>query len=302
MKKIVSVSLGSSSRDHSYKTELLGEEFEISRIGTDGDIAKMEELFGELDSKVNAFGMGGGDIYMRPAGRTYIMKDPYKWAKSAPSKPVCDGAFLKAVLEPMIIDKLFDQGILNPDQKTLVMTAVDRYYLAKSFVDRGSTCTFGDMAFSLDIPVAIRSLGMINFLSFLLMPIISRLPYHWLYPLGSKQNDPGSKPNRFFAWADVIAGDLHYIWKAMPPDMNGKIIVTNTTTEKNRKEFAKRGVKTLATFTPNMNGRTFGANVIEAMICGITGKHPMETSVEEYKDIINKLGIEPNIIDLTKED
>ena len=45
MKKIVSVSLGSSSRDHAYTTELLGEKFEISRVGTDGDVNKMVELF-----------------------------------------------------------------------------------------------------------------------------------------------------------------------------------------------------------------------------------------------------------------
>ncbi len=301
MKKIVSVSLGASNRDHSYQTELLGEKFEISRVGTDGNTDKMMELFKNLDPEVTAFGMGGGDIYMRPAGRTYIMKDPYKWAKAAPTKPVCDGAYLKAVLEPMIINELFDRGLLNSEQKVLVMTAVDRYYLAKVFDDHKCACTFGDLAFSLDIPVAIRSLKMVNFLAVTLMPIISKLPYSWLYPLGAKQNEPGKKPNRFFKWADVIAGDLHYIWKAMPPDMNGKIVITNTTTEKNRREFAKRGVKALATFTPDMNGRTFGANVIEAMICGILGKPPQETTEDEYKQIIKKLGIKPNIIDLTKE-
>ncbi len=302
MKKIVSVSLGSSKRNHSYETELLGEKFEISRIGTDGDPKKMMELFAELDSEVSAFGMGGGDIYMRPAGKTYIMGEPYKWSKAAPEKPVCDGAFLKAVLEPMIVDQLFDSGILNSDQKVLVMTAVDRYYLAKVFSDHGCKTTYGDLAFSLGIPAAIRSLKMVNFLAAVLMPIIVKLPYSWLYPLGSKQNDPGTKKNRFFAWADVIAGDLHYIWKNMPPDMNGKIVVTNTTTEKNRAEFKKRGVKTLATVTPDMNGRTFGANVIEAMICGILGKTPQETTEDEYKEIIGKLDFKPNIIDLTKED
>ncbi|MEZ4812042.1 MAG: hypothetical protein R2883_00870 [Caldisericia bacterium] len=88
----------------------------------------------------------------------------------------------------------------------------------------------------------------------------------------------------------------------MPPDMNGKIVVTNTTTDKNRAEFKNRGVKMLATVTPDMNGRTFGANVIEAMICGILGKIPQETTEDEYKEIIGKLDFKPNIIDLTKED
>ncbi|HPF49436.1 MAG TPA: quinate 5-dehydrogenase [Caldisericia bacterium] len=302
MKKIVSVSLGSSSRDHTFETELLGEKFEISRVGTDGSPDKMMEMFEKLDGEVDAFGMGGGDIYMRPGKRTYIMKDPYKWAKAAKTKPVCDGAYLKAILEPMVVDTLFDMGILSKEQKVLVMTAVDRYFLAKVFSDHGCECTFGDLAFSLDIPLAIRSLRMIGFLAATLMPIISKVPYSWLYPLGEKQKEPGKKPNRFFKWAEVVAGDLHYIWKNMPPDMNGKIVVTNTTTEKNREEFKKRGVKLLATFTPNMGGRTFGANVMEAVFSSIIGKHPKDITEQEYRDLIGKLDMKPNIYELAKEE
>ena len=41
MKRIVSISIGSSSRDHRVETEILGEQFQIERIGTDGDIKKL---------------------------------------------------------------------------------------------------------------------------------------------------------------------------------------------------------------------------------------------------------------------
>jgi len=296
MKRIVSVSLGSSSRDHKYTAQLLGETFEIERIGTDGDIAKMTELFSNLDGKVDAFGMGGGDIYLRPAGKTYILKDPYNWSKTAKITPVCDGAFFKAVLEPMVIHGLFKDGVLNKDMKALVMTAVDRYYLAKAFWDEGCKCTFGDMAFSLGIPWAIRGMRTINFLAVVLLPIITKLPYKWLYPVGPSQDKLKNKPNRFFAWADVIAGDLHYIRKNMPLDMKGKIICTNTTTTKNLDEFKERGVKTVVTFTPDMNGRTFGANVLEAVFASILKKHPKETSVAEYEELIKKLDMKPNIV------
>ena len=43
MKHIVSVSLGSSTRDHQVRMELLGEEYLIERIGMDGDMTKMRE-------------------------------------------------------------------------------------------------------------------------------------------------------------------------------------------------------------------------------------------------------------------
>lgn len=298
MKKIVSISLGQSARDHEFTAEFLGETFQIKRVGTDGDVKKMMELYKAMDSQVDAFGMGGGDIFLRPGKRTYIMREPYLWSKAAPTKAVCDGAYLKAVLEPRIINQSFDKGYLNKDMKICVMTAVDRYFLAKAFADRGCKYILGDMPFSLGIPWAITSLKVINVIAVILLPIITKLPYHWLYPLGEKQDKIGEKKNRFFRWADVIAGDLHYIRKNLDVDMSGKIICTNTTTKKNIEEFKSRGVKKIITFTPDMNGRTFGANVMEAMIASILGKHPRQTTDKEYNDILDKLNFKPNVIEI----
>ena len=44
MKRIVSISIGSSSRDHRVEAQILGQEFLIERIGTDGDIKKAIEI------------------------------------------------------------------------------------------------------------------------------------------------------------------------------------------------------------------------------------------------------------------
>ena len=69
MKRVVSVSIGSSSRDHEVNVSLLGEEFNVSRRGTDGDLDKACALLRELAGKVDAIGLGGLDIYLR-CGRT----------------------------------------------------------------------------------------------------------------------------------------------------------------------------------------------------------------------------------------
>jgi len=58
--------------------------------------------------------------------------------------------------------------------------------------------------------------------------------------------------------ADVIAGDYLYIDKYMPEDLQGKIILTNTTTSENVEELKKRGVSLLITTTPVIEGRSFG--------------------------------------------
>jgi hypothetical protein len=69
MKRVVGISIGSSKRDHKVEAEFLGEKFLIERIGTDGDMNRAIEMIRELDGKVDAFGMGGIDLYLVAGGR-----------------------------------------------------------------------------------------------------------------------------------------------------------------------------------------------------------------------------------------
>ena len=78
MKRVVSVSLGSAKRDHAFETDFMGEHFLIERIGTNGDWDKAINLIRELDGKVDAFGMGGIDLYVHLAGKPYVIKDAKK--------------------------------------------------------------------------------------------------------------------------------------------------------------------------------------------------------------------------------
>jgi ribosome biogenesis protein Tsr3 len=80
----------------------------------------------------------------------------------------------------------------------------------------------------------------------------------------------------------------------MPINMDGKVIVTNTTTEADVELFRQRGVKYLMTTTPVLYGRSFGTNTIEAALVAISGKG-RELSLEEYEELIDKLGMKPQI-------
>jgi len=71
VKRVVSVSLGSSSRDHKAVVELLGQEVSLERIGTSGDVEMARQLYRDLDGKVDAFGRGGTDRTLRVKDREY---------------------------------------------------------------------------------------------------------------------------------------------------------------------------------------------------------------------------------------
>jgi hypothetical protein len=71
MKRAVSISLGSSKRDKSVTIKLGDQEILVERFGTDGDIPKARQMYLDLDGKVDAFGIGGVDLYLRLDQREY---------------------------------------------------------------------------------------------------------------------------------------------------------------------------------------------------------------------------------------
>jgi len=300
VKKAVSISIGSSKRDKAVEVTLLGEKVSIERIGTDGDMEAAALKYKELDGTVDAFGVGGGDLGVIVDGKFYEFHSVKPMVRFIKKTPVVDGSGLRNTLEkkaaPFVMEKLGDY--VNKMGKTaLVMTGSDRWGLTSSFLDAGFKCTFGDLLFSLDIPIPLHTAKQIKFLAALLMPIALRLPFHWIYPLGEKQEERNPKYPKYFKEVTVVAGDCHYIKRYMPDDMKGKIVVTNTTTPEDVELFKKCGVKYLVTTTPVLDGRSFGTNMMEAALVAISGKNrPLDLA--EYSELLDKLNFEPQMQEL----
>ena len=267
MKHAVSVSIGSAKRDKRVNISLLGKDILLERIGTDGDLKRARQLYEELDSRVDALGVGGAVLGLQVAERWYPFYSVIPLVQGVKHTPVVDGTGLKMTLEATVgsvLKQYLDNQ--NKEKKALIMTAVDRWGLAQTFLKNGYTCVFGDFFFSLGLPIPIRTESAIKKLARLLLPIMSRLPFTWLYPVGEAQERRTPKMRNYFHWADIIAGDSHYITHYMPEELPGKIIVTNTTTRDDVALFQHAGVKTLITTTPVFDGRSFGTNMLEAGI------------------------------------
>lgn len=283
MKHVVSVSLGSVSRNKTIKVQIAGEEIVIERIGTGGDLKKAGRIILDLDGKVDAFGLGGCDLGMTVNGKYYPLHSVKKIADFAQNTPLTDGGELKNTLESKSAFFLEQQlgGLIQQNGKhVLLVNAVSRWGMAKSFIDAGYTCIYGDFMFSLGLPVPVRSEKGILLAVSLLLPLVTRMPFHWIYPVGDAEEKQTPKYERYYHQAAIIAGDCLYIRQHLPKNMNGKIIVTNTTTEEDIDVFRKSGVSHILTTTPVFDGRTFGTNVIEAVIHALSGKKTPLTEAE----------------------
>jgi len=295
VKRAVSVSLGSRARDKKVTLTLLGEEVTIERIGTDGDVEKAIQLYNELDGNVDALGVGGIDLGLNVAGRYYPLYEAQKLVAGVQQTPVVDGGGLKLTLErgvaQFVEQKIGDE--IQP-KRVLITAGVDRYGSAVSFDEAGYEIIFGDMGFALGIPMPIRSLRGLRAVARVLAPIAGRLPLEHLYPTGEKQEEIVPKFRKWYAWATVVSGDCLYIKRHVPDRLDGKVIVTNTTTPADVEVFRQRGVRYLITSTPRLEGRSFGTNMMEAALVAIAGKgRPLTT--DELQKMLEQLDLRPTL-------
>jgi hypothetical protein len=296
MRRIVSVSIGSSQRDSKAVVTVCGEKFSIERIGTDGDMQRAVDLIRELDGKVAAFGMGGIDLYLQGGTRRYILREAKRIARAAQITPIVDGSGLKNTLERRAVETLAKQ---NPDmfrgKNVLLTCALDRFGMAQALQDTGSSMLYGDVMFALGLSVPIYRLKVLQWVVTVLAPIAVQLPFSWLYPTGSKQEKSPDKAKyaKYYDWADVICGDYHMIRRYMPDDLTGKILITNTITPSDVEFLRQRNVRELITTTPNIEGRSFGTNVMEALLVALLNKPLAEITPDDYNRMLDRIGFEP---------
>ncbi|PSR21322.1 MAG: quinate 5-dehydrogenase [Sulfobacillus acidophilus] len=272
MKQVVSVSLGSHQRDHEAELTILGERVAVSRRGTDGDLDRAAAMIRALDGTVDAIGLGGIDRYLIVRDRRYEIEDARRLAQCATKTPVVDGSGVKNTLERDLVQQLHDEGIIRRSQTVLMVSAMDRFGMAEAFEALGYTLVAGDLIFSSRINYPIGSVDELAELARKLLPELARLPFQQLYPVGEDQitqSDP--RFSHYFAQADIVAGDFHYIRRYMPDDLTNKVVITNTTTGGDVDRLEEAGVRLLVTTTPVVRGRSFGTNVIEAALVAVTG-------------------------------
>lgn len=304
MKQVVSVSIGSSTRDHEVDIELLGEKFRIRREGHDGNLGSAAARFAELDGTVDAFGMGGIDIYLRADGRKYFFRDAKKLTKGIKQTPIVDGSGLKGPVEGSTVDYLVREcGLDLSGMKVLTCSAVDRWGMTEALQEAGCQQVFGDLIYALDVPILIERWNSLRWLIRIMTPLASQLPFSVLYPTGSEQErapKPNPRMQELYSWADVIAGDWLFVKKFMPDNMRGKWIITNTTTPSDVELARRRGVELLVTSTPRLEGRSFGTNVIEATMVALDGASG-ELSPERYRELLDSVGFRPDVLWLQQE-
>ena len=302
MKRAVSISLGSSTRDKRVEVDFKGEHVIVERIGTDGDVEKAKRLYHELDDQVDAFGVGGVDLYLRLESREYPLRAALKLVEGVRS-PCVDGRGLKHTLERRVFElaQPLLEGILSGFEgphfrQAFIPVAIDRLGLAQAAAEVSDRIVLGDLMVALGIPIPVQGLTAFKRLARILLPIVSYFPMNMLF-YGSSGAERQPKYLKFWQESELLAGDFLFMRKYVADDLTGKTVITNTTTEANLEFLRERGVRLVITTTPRYEGRTFGTNMMEAALTAYAGKGRPLTDTE-LNTLIDELELRPTVTQL----
>ena len=298
MKHVVSVSLGSPERDKSVVVDLNGMHMRLERIGTGGDEHRARQLFAKLDGHVDVLTVGGIDLYVHLDERDYPIRAGLKLVQDVQHTPVVDGRGLKYVLERRVFELAAPiLGELPRFRRAFIPFGTDRVGLIEALESVADEVYIGDLMFVLGVPLALRGLEGYKRVARWILPLAGFFPISMLSPPGAKVLEHKPKYEEQWRTADLIAGDMHYIYKYAPTDLEGKFVVTNTTTEANIDALRVRGVNKIITTTPRYEGRSFGVNVMEGALTAYAGLDRPPTS-HELGVLIDELDLKPEVIHL----
>ena len=99
MKKVVTVTLGSSKKDFDFKTTFLGQEFSVRRLGADQDSSKAWELMRRQQANADAIALSDMTDHYNVGLRTVVNKESQRLMQVVTRVPVTTGASLRRLLQ-----------------------------------------------------------------------------------------------------------------------------------------------------------------------------------------------------------
>jgi len=296
MKKVVTVSLGSSKQDFGFETDFLGQRFSVRRVGADGDATKAWELMRRHQTSADAIGLGEIGDHHQVGQRTLVNKETRRLLNVVTRVPATTGATLRRLLQVRAVrhvqkalGRYFDNNLV------LFLNGVRNYDMAVALSDYTHNLSFADAVYQTGAPTMLTSLEQLELFT---------KGSEWV--LSGRRGEllesalAGFKSGRVaaaVAKSHVVVGTFAEI-KAVgdPGNLAGKTLITSAVDDDRLAFFARCKANLVIDVSPKLFEQVVGINVIEAMILAALGRPPEEVSDDDFEEIIDELRIEPRLL------
>ena len=298
MKNIVSISLGSSSPDYSFKTRFLGETFQVSRVGTDGDAKQAASLVRETRDNVDAIGLGMVREHYTVGTDHFVRSETRKLEKLSADTPVTTGSRLREIVQEWTLRSAqLELGNIFSNAKVLFLSGTINYRLASILSEFTDNLTFADPVVQFGMPNLLHSLDALELYATGSHPILrfesgkdlvpSIAPFQFFNHLGLR---------RAVKDAHVVVAPYEQLRHYGLEELDGKTVITSTVSDERLQELREKGVRLVLDCSIQPFKHTVGLNVIEAMVMAALDKPADEISHDDYLEIFTDLELKPRLL------
>ena len=296
VKTVVGISLGSSAHDFEFNTHFLGARLQVRRLGTDGSLAKATKLLKYWDQRAAAIGLGVLKDGYKAGAYKFVDADSALLKAVAHKVPVTLGGTLNDILQEWAVRHAQTElGSYFNNARTLFFSGLKNFKLATSMAEYTDNLAFADPLTQLGVPKLLTSLQALQ-----LYASGAHYVKDWTLP-SALSSGPVKEWTRFLLRkamqkASVVVAPVHALDEFGLEELAGKTVITSTVSDIRLDTLATKGVHMVIDGAPMMHGHAIGPDLLDAMICAATGKHPDELLEDDYLEIIIGLALQPRIL------
>lgn len=296
MKKVVTVTLGSSKKDFEFKTDFLGQAFSVRRFGADKDSTRAWEMMRRQQANADAIALSDMPDHYHVGLRTVINKKSQHLMQVVTRVPVTTGASLRRLLQVRAVRHVQKElGNYFNNNLVLFLSGMRNYDMAVALSDYTRNLSFADPVFHAASPVLLSSLDQLELFAKGKELLPEGIPGDFLKSvLGTLKNKIVANA---VAKSHVIVGTFREIQAvASGGNLEGKTLITSAVDDEALAFFAKQKVNLAVDVTPKLFDQVVGISTITAMILAATGKAESELTDHDFEEILHELDIKPRLL------
>ncbi|MBN7769301.1 dehydrogenase [Marinobacter daepoensis] len=304
MKTVVSVSLGSSEFDYELATTFMDQPFRLLRLGADGNLERAVALLDSVRGEADAIGLSMIHDHYQVGEEQLEHPDTARLEACVPDKPVTTGAGLRGILQEWAVRHTqAELGHFFDNARVLFLNGQAGYRIARALSEHTDNLFFADPYLDFGVPRLLTSLRQLEAYTSLTAGVIFR-------PVAVKLIEAVHKTPLYRMGEKLIQGslhesvrDCHVIVGAIgdleafsEKELDGKTLITSRVTDSALDWLRSRKVAMVVDYSPWLEGRPVGVNVMEAMISAALSRTPEQLGTDDFLEVIQTLGIEPRIL------
>ena len=277
-----------------------GQEAELHRIGTDGDLELTRQLLRQADGQVDVIALEGMPAQLRLGAMSHTHSDGAALRGLVKQTPLVDGGGVRDGLERwavMLADRA--QPGIFAEKFILMAPGLNHNGLADEIAKHSPALRYADPFVFFNLPdfPGVGSRKSLEQFSARTLDQLAHAPFKLIHArAGTPHAHRAESP---FHHADVLVGDIGAIRRYAPHELKRKTIVAEYATEQDIADLQARGASIVVTLMPGLGERgvlgDLPASVMEAIFVACRANADMPLNEDTYLDMMAGLDWTPHV-------